>query len=95
MKKLLDSMIAQALHNGDFVGANASVYQNYECIYENGQYNAYYHRNKQYISIQECEEDANHYSYSNHICQLSGDYTSLDVCSSSSKGKPRCEMSAK
>ncbi|MBE6876845.1 MAG: beta-lactamase family protein, partial [Ruminococcus sp.] len=35
MKKLLDSMIAQALHNGDFVGANASVYQNYECIYEN------------------------------------------------------------
>ena len=73
----------------------ATNYDNYECIYENGQYNAYYHRNKQYISIQECEEDANHYSYSNHICQLSGDYTSLDVCSSSSKGKPRCEMSAK
>ena len=35
MKQLLDTMIENALHNGDFIGADASVYQNYECIYEN------------------------------------------------------------
>ncbi len=35
MKQLLDTMIEACLHHGDFVGANAAVYRNYDCIYEN------------------------------------------------------------
>ncbi len=35
MKNLLDSMINHCLENGDFVGANAAVYQDYKCIYAN------------------------------------------------------------
>jgi len=35
MKELLDSMINKSLHEKRFIGANAAVYQNYNCIYEN------------------------------------------------------------
>ena len=35
MKKLLDEMIHKSLLENRFVGVNAAVYQNYECIYEN------------------------------------------------------------
>lgn len=35
MKKRLDDMISRCLANGDFVGANAAVYQNGTCLYCN------------------------------------------------------------
>ncbi len=35
MEKLLNHMIESYLQKGDFIGANAAVYQNYQCIYQN------------------------------------------------------------
>ena len=35
MKQKIDNMIAKAIENGDFVGVNAGVYRDGECIYLN------------------------------------------------------------